>query len=151
MWSVGTDDKRRTIVLGKETVVQRRGANWSFHLPDRHEIELTDDRGYVTLATPDQSSLFAVERIDDSDPEEVVVYLGEQHGEAGPPLYSDQVQPEILGYPLPEIQDEFERLHARWTEAGLSEQHFNAWPQGVGHEDQLRLLRRRLRVAEQPR
>jgi hypothetical protein len=141
--------EHRTIVAGKETVLRRRGADWSFHLPERHTVELTDDGHYINVATPQESSLYKVDRVDDSDPEEVVVFLGEEHGKAGPPSFGPGVA-EARGYPLPEIQDEFERLRARWRNAGLDEQEFIAYPAGATHEDKLREIRRRLRQAEPP-
>jgi len=50
---------------------------------------------------------------------------------------------------LPEIQDEFERIKARWLEAGLPEQEVHAYAQGSTHEDQLAWLRSKLRAAAQ--
>jgi hypothetical protein len=141
--------RSRTLVAGKETVVRRHGADWSFHLPEQHAIEITPDKRYVTVSTPLEGSLYAVERIDDSDPEEVVVYLGEEHGKSGPTFSAgDQPVPPVRGYPLPEIQDEFARLKVRWLQAGRSEQEFTAYPQGATHEDQLRRIRKRLRACE---
>jgi hypothetical protein len=131
------------IVPGRETVVRRHGARWSFHLPDQHRIELTEDRRHANLSTPDASTLFEVERIDESEPQEAIVVLGEPQAQVG--ASSEGGPPEALGYPLPEIQDEFDRLRARWREAGLDEQEFNAWARGSTHEGQLRRLRRKLR------
>ena len=136
------------IVAGKETVIRRAGEDWSFGLPDGHTVQLTDDGKYVSLEVRlGGSSLFAVERVDDSDPEEVVVFLGAQHGYAGPPTFGEI---ESRGYPLPEIQDERERLRSRWLEAGLDEQDFDAYARGESHEDRFRTIRRALRQRERP-
>lgn len=135
--------EQRTIVTGKETAIRRGGEDWSFGFPDAHTVYLTGDGNYVSLEVPlGGSSVFAVERIDDSDPEEVVVFLGAQHGYAGPPTFG---QVETGGYPLPEIQDERERLRSRWLDAGLDEEDFNAYARGESHEDRFRSIRHTLR------
>jgi hypothetical protein len=121
------------VVPGRETLVRRRGVSWSFHLPHQHRIELSEDRSYANLSTPETSTTFAVERIDESYPEEVVVMLG------------DAQVAEANGYPLPEIRDEFDRLRARWRAAGLDEEEFNSWAQGSTNENQLQRLRKKLR------
>jgi hypothetical protein len=141
----GGDKGQRTLVPGKETVVRRLGANWAFHLPEQHRVELISEGRYVVLGTPLEESIFEVDHIDDSDPEEVVIYLGEPKGESGPPAWGDQV-PEPRGYPLPKIQEEFERLRGRWRNARLNDQDFDAWAQGASWEDKLRSLRHQLRA-----
>lgn len=129
----------------REVVVRPRGANWSFHLPEQHTVEVTEDRRYVNLSMPGRSTLFLIERIDESDPEEVVIYLGEGRAWSGPGSWLSEGVPRADGYPLPQIQDEFDRLKARWRAAGLDEQRFIAYAQGASHEDHLRMLRRTLR------
>jgi hypothetical protein len=84
-----------------------------------------------------------------SDPDEVVVSLGTQHGWSGPPSYGAQ-SPAATGYPLPLIQDEFDRLRTRWEDAGLDRQEFDAYDRGESHEDKLRNIRRTLRAVERP-
>ena len=131
------------IVAGKEAVVRRRGADWSFHLPAQHEIEVNAEHNFVSLSMPLAGSTYQLAGITETD-DEVIVALGDQligHatsvGENVPPT----------GYPLPEIQDEFERLHGRWTQAGLPQQDFHAYAAGSTHEDKLRDIRRQLREA----
>jgi len=137
-----------TVVRGKETLIRRRGADWSFHLAARHTVELTDDRRYVTLSAPlGGLSLFRVDRIDETDPEEVVIFVGDQHAQAGPATFGDEpVEP--MGYPLVEHQDEIERLRQRWRSAGLADQEFNAYGRGESHDDRLKSIRRTLRAIE---
>jgi hypothetical protein len=140
-------ERRKTIVAGKQTVVRPPGGSWCFTLSEQDTIELTDDRRYVSLATPQASTLFAVTGIDDSDPEEIVVSLGDVHGRTGPPSFGDVVR-EPRGYPLPQVQDEFARLEARWQAAGGDPQRFSAWAQGADNEAQLRRIRAELRKPE---
>lgn len=137
----------RVLVPGKETVVRAPGADWAFHLPERHTIEVSDD--VVALATPLEGSTYELRGMEEVD-DEVVVRLGAELGRHGPPSSRPEVA-EARGYPLPAIQEEFERLRGRWKQAGLPEQEFNAYPQGATHEDQLRALRRKLREARASR
>jgi hypothetical protein len=135
------------IVPGRETVVRRSGADWSFSLPYRHEIEVDPGAGFVQLRTPDTATMYQLGGIEEAD-EEVMVKLGPELARSGPPSMGDVVLAP-LGYPLPEIQDEFDRLTARYEEAGLPAQEVHAYAQGSTHEDQLRWLRKRLRDAGQ--
>lgn len=131
------------IVRGKETVVRRPGANWSFHLPKRHTIEVDRDEGIVHLSMPDQGTTYHLAGVEETA-DEVIVKLGERMLWHGPTSMGNSVL-EAFGYPLPEIQDEFERIKGRWIAAGLPEQEVHAYAQGSTHEDQLTMLRRRLR------
>lgn len=133
----------RKIVPGKETVVRRQGADWSFHLPRRHSIRVDRENREVHLDMPLQGSMFELAGIEETG-DEVIVKLGPLLGSHGPPGVGDNV-PEPVGYPLPLIQDEFERLKGRWIRAGLPEQQVHAYAQGSSHEDQLAWLRKRLR------
>jgi hypothetical protein len=135
-----------TIVAGKETVIRRRGATWEFHLPHGHEIQLDPSNQIVMLSIPSQSSGYVLDGLEETA-EEVVVCLGEEHGRSGPPTVGDGPISPALGYPLPLIQDEFERLASRYEEAGLPRQEIHAYAQGSGHGEQLRFLRKRLRDA----
>lgn len=130
---------------GREVVIRPPGADWSFHLPEQHTVEVTEDRRYVNLSMPGRSTLFLVARIDESDPEEIVICLGEGRAWLGPGSWLSEGVPRGEGYPLPQIQDEFDRLKARWLAAGLDEQRFIAYARGDSHEDHLRMLRRTLR------
>lgn len=141
--TVGSMDPTNEIVPGKETVVRKRGANWSFHLPRRHTIEVDRENGHVHLNMPDQGTTYFLAGVEETD-DEVIVSLGEPMIWHGPTSIGDQVL-ETTGYPLPEIQDEFERIKGRWLAAGLPEQEVHAYGQGSTHEDQLARLRRRLR------
>src|SRR5690348_17033608 len=102
---------------------------------------MTEDRRYVNFSMPGRSTLFQVERIDESDPEEVVVYLGEGRAWSGPGSWMGEGLPRAEGYQLPQIQDEFARLKVRWLAAGLKEQRFVAYARGDSHDDHLRKLR----------
>jgi hypothetical protein len=124
--------------------VRRPGADWSFHLPSRHTIDVSEDGRYVSLGAAGEGSTYRLERVDNSNPDEQVVFLGEEVGRVGGGGWGNENR-EIRGYPFPEIQTEFERLRVRWLDAGLPEQQFSAWPSGATHEDQLRRIRRRLR------
>lgn len=131
------------IVPGKETVVQKRVANWAFHLPAQHTIEVDHDNNTVTLAQPDSGSTYELAGIEETE-HEVVVKLGaEKTGHA------TGVGPRVPrpGYRLPEVQDEFERLRDRWRNAGLPEQQFNAWAQGASWGSHLQEIRQALREA----
>ena len=135
-------------IAGRETVVRRPGADWSFHLPKGHNARWADrDETMVTVRTGTQGSTHLLAGTDTTAaPDEVVVILGELRGDFGPGAGSAD-RPERSGYPFPEIQDELERLRVRWLVVGLPEAEFNAYPAGAVHEDQLRLIRRRLREA----
>ncbi len=129
------------LVPGKVTVVQRRGATWSFHLPRMHRIEVERENGLVTLATPHDGSTYHLAGIEETG-DEVIVKLGEEIGGHASGVGEQVAEP---GYRLPQIQDEFERLRGRWMNVGLPEQEFNAWAQGASWESHLREIRRRLR------
>gem|GEM_PF-3419828 len=141
------EDPNRSVMPGKETVVRRHGSDWSFTLPEQHSIRIDHQKGWVRLGTPSGGSTFLLNGLDETDGE-AIVSLGDEVAGAGPvsvgPIVSD-----ARGYPLPEIQDELERLRARWVRAGYPEHEFNAYSQGSTHEDQLRRIRARLRVAEE--
>lgn len=126
--------------------MRRPGANWSFTLPEGHTIEIEDD--VVTLrAMPHASSRYRLERVEETD-EERIVHLGRLHARSGGPPKPEITRPE--GYPLPEIQDEIERLRTRWRDAGLPEQGFTAYGEGETHEEHLREIRRTLRASPTP-
>jgi hypothetical protein len=129
------------VVAGKETVVQRRGKTWSFHLPHMHRIKVDHENAQVTLSTPDDGSIYHLAGIEESS-DEVLVKLGEEIGGLSSGV-GDYFPPP--GYRLPEIQDEFERLKGRWANAGLPGQQFEAWAQGASWESHLHQIRRRLR------
>jgi hypothetical protein len=145
---VSTEPLPRTIEEGKETVVRAPGRNWSFHLPKGHGVELAANGRSVVLAAGGMSSIYTVDGIEHLDPGEVVLRLGELRGKSGPASSGFPV--EAHGYPIPMIQEEFDRLRERWANAGLNEQEFNAWEQGSDWERQLRRIRARLREAERP-
>lgn len=140
-----TEPDERVIVPGKETVVRRPGAEWSFHLPRRHGIEIDQENGTVHLKMPLQGTTYELAGIEETA-DEVVVRLGPELGSHGPPWVGDS-PPAPTGYPLPLIQEEFERIKGRWRAAGLPEQQVHAYAQGSSHEDQLARLRRKLREA----
>lgn len=133
------------IVAGKETVVRRPAAGWSFHLPEQHVIEVNRDENFVALSMPGAGGVYGLSSFTETDDEVIVEVdsvivahatgVGEQPGDA------------TDGYPFPEIHDEFERLHGRWQRAGLPEQGFHAYAPGSTHEDKLRDIRRQLREA----
>jgi hypothetical protein len=129
------------IAPSKETVVRRRNADWSFHLPAGHEIKIDRENRHVSLSTPQESSTYELAGIEETG-DEVIVALGQWLG-AGGIAVGDNEAP--VGYRLPEIQEEFERLRGRWLASGLSEQDFDAWAAGSSHEDKLREIRQRLR------
>lgn len=133
------------IAPGKETVARRQGASWSFHLPKRHTIEVDREAGVVHLNMPDQGTTYHLAAVEETA-DEVIVKLGERMIWHGPTSVGDTVL-EAIGYPLPEIQDEFERIKGRWIAAGLPELEVHAYAQGSTHENQLARLRRKLREA----
>jgi hypothetical protein len=130
----------RVIVPGKETVVRRRGANWSFTLPEQHRIRINNEHRTVRLETPLEGTTYELAGVEETD-DEVIVRLGAEISRGGVGAGGER------GYPLPEIQDERARLQARWERLGLPIGEFHAYPQGATHEDKLRELRRRLREA----
>jgi len=131
------------IVPGKETVVQALDANWSFHLPHMHRVEIDHENSLVNISTPHDGSIYRLAGLEETD-DEVIVKLGEEF--AGHAVGTGDFVP-APGYRVPLIQDEFERLHGRWMNAGLPEQVFNAWAQGASRESHLHEIRRRLREA----
>jgi hypothetical protein len=135
----------RVIVPEKETVVRRRGADWSFTLPEFHRIEVDQANKTVHLRTPLEGTTYELAGLEESE-DQVIVRLGTELGSHGPPSVGPS-GPEPRGYPLPEIQDEFARLTARWERAGFAPHEVHVYPEGATHEDQLRMIRRRLREA----
>jgi hypothetical protein len=127
----------------KETVVRRPGAGWSFTIPYGHEVNVDDVNRQVHLGTPQSGSLYELAGVEQTE-DETIVLLGDKLGDHGPPSVGDVGTPP-LGYWLPEIQDEFDRLRVRWQRAGFELQEFNAYAPGSTQEDQLRMIRRRLR------
>src|SRR5690242_5988847 len=95
------------LVPGKETVVQPRGESWSFHLPEHHTIDVDQANRFVTLHQPDAGSTFELQAIEERG-NEVVVKLGD-------PMVRSSLGTRQPGYPLPQVQDEFDRLRVRWT------------------------------------
>ena len=140
------EEPRSEIVPGKETVVRKPGAGWSFHLPERHTIEVDQEEGLVHLKMPDQGTTYHLAGVEETA-DEVIVKLGDRMVWHGPTSVGENVL-EARGYLLPEIQEEFERIKSRWIAAGLPEQEVHAYAQGSTHEDQLAMLRRRLREAK---
>jgi hypothetical protein len=132
------------IFPGKETVVRKQDADWSFHLPKGHTIQVDREAGVVHLNMPDQGTTYELGGIEETE-EEVIVTVGQQMMWHGPTSVGDAVL-ETTGYSLPDIQEEFERIRGRWVAAGLPEQQVHAYAQGSTHEDQLAMLRRRLRA-----
>jgi hypothetical protein len=128
--------------MAKETVVRRPGAGWSFTIPYKHEVVVDEANGTVVLRTPMQGTTYSLAGVTDEGDERIVL-LGRELGRNGPPNMSPPI-----GYVLPEIQDEFNRLRTRWDQAGLDRQVFDAYAPGSGHEDQLRMIRRRLREVD---
>lgn len=96
---------------------------------------------------PDQGTTYHLAGVEETA-DEVIVKLGTRMIWHGPTSTGDAVL-EAVGYLLPEIQDEFERIKRRWIAAGLPEQEVHAYAQGSTHEDQLAMLRRRLRQAKE--
>jgi hypothetical protein len=131
------------LIPGKQTVVQRRGATWAFHLPDRHEVQVNRDNNTVTLSQPDSGSTYELAGVEERD-DEIIVKLGAEIAGHAAGVGDQARQP---GYRMPEIQDEFERLRGRWERAGLNPQKFNAWAQGASWESHLTEIRRELRQA----
>lgn len=122
--------------------MRRRGAEWSFTLPDGHEITIDQQAQTVSLSMPGEGSTYELAGIEETD-SEVAVKLGPKIGSHTTGTGQPMKWPK--GYPLPEIQDEFERLKGRWLRAGLPQQEFDAWPRGATHETQLASIRARLR------
>jgi hypothetical protein len=129
------------IVSGKETVVRRRGADWSFHLPGQHELRVDQEAGHAQLTMPMEGTTYELAGIEETD-DEVIIKLGAELSSHATGVGDNVAEP---GYRLPEIQEEFDRLRGRWNQAGLPPAEFNAYPAGATHEDMLRLIRRRLR------
>jgi hypothetical protein len=121
------------LVPGKETLVQARGASWCFHLPRMHRIEIDDENRRVSLSTPDSGSTYELAGIEETE-DEVILKLGAELSGHAVGVGEHVREP---GYRLPLIQDEFERLRGRWTNAGLPEHTFNAWAQGASWESQV--------------
>ena len=145
VWPV-PDPHSNELVPGKETVVRRRGADWSFQLPREHTLRVEGE--LVFLRTPQAGSIFKLIGTEERG-DEVIVRLGGALRHLGPDGAGERVVAET-GYPLPELEAEVARLGARWEEAGLSVPYFNAWPAGPPNERHLAELRRRLREQMQP-
>ncbi len=126
-----------------ETVVRRHGAGWSFTIPYGHQVKVDVVHRQVHLGTPQSGSLYELAGVEQTE-DETIVLLGDKLGDHGPPSVGEAESP-ALGYRLPEIHDEFDRLRTRWQRAGLGLQEFNTYAPGSTHEDQLRKIRRRLR------
>lgn len=100
-------------------------------------------RSRASLAQPDSGSTYELAGVEEGE-HEVVVKLGTERAGHAIGVGATLRQP---GYQLPEIQDELERLHGRWRNAGLPEQKFNAWAQGASWEEHLQKIRQALREA----
>ncbi len=112
--------------ITKETVVSRTKAGWSFHLPAQHKIEVDHENNVVSLSTPLERSVYHLAGITETD-DEVIVELGALSGTHGTGMGENAPE---AGYSLPQIHEEFDRLHGRWTQAGLSEHDFQAYATG---------------------
>src|SRR5436190_827247 len=106
------------LVPRKETIVRPRG-DTPFHLPAGHTIELTADQRYASVSDGRNSTMYPVEKIEETD-DEVIVWLGAPSGSSGP-LESgwNGTAAEPTGYPLPTIGLELARLGVRWQDARL--------------------------------
>jgi hypothetical protein len=133
-------------IEGREVVIRPERRDWSFTLPEQHAIDFIND-DYVELSTPHASTTFHFDGISTADPEEAVVLIGPAVAWNGQGGAGGQV-PMPTGYPIPEIQEEFERLQARCRDAGGDWQRVNAWAQGQTHEGHLRNIRAELRALE---
>jgi hypothetical protein len=130
---------------GKETIVRPRG-DTPFHLPTGHTIELTADQRYASVSDGRNTTMFPVEKIEETD-DEVIVCLGEPSGSSGP-LGSEWsgTATEPTGYPLPTIDLELARLGVRWQEARLGTR-LPSHQAGAEYESYLALIRQQLRQA----
>ena len=140
---IDSGDVPTELVQGKETVVRRRGAEWSFTLPDRHDLAIDQEAHTVSLSMPGEGSAYELAGIEETD-SEVIVQLGPEIGSHTTGTGQPMKWPK--GYPLPE-SGRVQRLKARWLRAGLPQQEFDAWAQGATHESQLSRIRARRREA----
>jgi hypothetical protein len=135
------------IIEGREPVIRPEGQDWSFTLPDPHTITLTWDERFVILSTGYASAMFEVLAINSTDPEEIAISVGSVAMQGGGAGVGGHV-PELTGYPLPSIDEEFERLRSRCRDAGGDWQRVGAWAEGDTHETCLRRVRGELRALE---
>jgi len=133
------------LVLRKETIVRPRG-DTPFHLPAGHTIELTADQRYASVSDGRNSTMYPVEKIEETD-DEVIVCLGAPSGSSGP-LESgwNGTAAEPTGYPLPTIGLELARLGVRWQDARLGNR-LPAHRAGSDYETYLADVRKQLREA----
>jgi len=90
------------IAEGKRTLIERNGKE--FELPDQHTARLivaVDESGkqWVSLNTPGEGSLFAVDTVEERG-DAVVIHLGAELGRHGLGSFGDRAS-EPRGYPFP--------------------------------------------------
>jgi len=95
----------------KQKVIYRGG--WGFILPDTDRVDISDDGRSVSLSTPDRGGTYELERVDDSDPDELRIYVA-----PGAPSSGHALRDLPQEYPFPAINVELDRLRARWEAAG---------------------------------
>jgi hypothetical protein len=131
------------------TVFRPQGREWSFGLPEQHTYEVDEPAGFVHLGTPGAATTFRLDHIEDGD--ERVVFFGEPLMWSGPPAWMAEGGPPALGYPVPELTAERDRLRALCDAAGFPPEVFNARVKHGGRDEtdeaHLRRVRRVLRAA----
>ena len=95
----------------KQTIIYRGG--WGFILPDQHAVEVSADGRSVSLSLPDRGGTYVLERVDDTDPDELRIYVA-----PGGPSSGHALRDLPREYPFPTINEELDRLRARWGAAG---------------------------------
>ncbi len=118
----------------KEIVIYRGG--WGFRLPDQHAVSINAEDAHVDLHMPQAGGVYELERVEETD-DELRVYV-----RPGGPLVSTAMGTTIeTGYPFPTIDEELERLRARWENA--------AGPRLEDPDRERRALRQRFEASAQ--
>jgi hypothetical protein len=97
----------------KQVVIYRGG--WGFILPDQDVAKVSEDGQSIQLSTPDRGGTYTLERVDDSDPDELRIFVA-----PGGPSSGHSLRELPKEYPFPTINIELHRLRARWEAAGGS-------------------------------
>jgi hypothetical protein len=104
-------DGFRPIETAREIVIYRGG--WGFVLPEQDSVAIDRRLLHVELSAPDRGGTYQLDWLDDSDPEELRVYVV-----AGEPLSGHAVGDLAPVYPFTTIRQELDRLRNRWEAAG---------------------------------
>lgn len=130
----------------KQTVIQREGQEWAFHLPEYHTAVLVraGPSPYVVLSLPGAGGSYRVTRVVDDEAEERRIVLGGVFaGEHG--LRADPKIPDSVGYPFPSIEEEVERLKGLYVQLGGIATDVSSWAQSATHDSHTRWLRSEIR------